>query len=647
MNVRVLLGHCLAVVLTALALCGPAAAQENAAQTVLHMLDYVGVDYAGAVEGGKVKDEGEFKEMVEFTTEAVTLLGALPANPQRAALVAEARKLARMVENKAAPGEVAAAAGKLRWAVIAAYNVTVAPKAAPDLAAGAKLYQSQCAACHGAEGKGDGPAGAKLDPAPANFHDRERMAQRSVYGLYSTITLGVKGTSMAPFGQLGEQERWALAFHVAGMGAAPADRVRGEKLWREGQGRQAFPDLANLATLSHDEMQARYGEEAAAVWSYLVGQPDAVTRGKPGPIDLSLAKLEEALAAYRAGDRAAALQLAITAYLEGFELAEASLRNVDEPLMIETEREMIALRAMIADGKPLPEVEQRHAKVRSLLEQSRERLSGDSLSPGATFTSALIILLREGLEAILVLAAILAFLVKTSRRDALPYVHAGWIGALLLGALTWFAASYVIGVSGASREITEGVTALLSAAILVYVGLWLHGKAYAHRWREFIREQIDTALGKRTMWAMAAVSFLAVYREVFETVLFYEALWAQTGSAGQGALLGGIAVGTVLLVATAWAIFKYSVRLPIGPFFAVTSVLLAAMAVIFAGQGIAALQEAGQVPISSVDFVRVPALGIFPTVQSLGMQVAVLVLLGAGFLIAGRGGRDGQETKEA
>ena len=161
------------------------------------------------------------------------------------------------------------------------------------------------------------------------------------------------------------------------------------------------------------------------------------------------------------------------------------------------------------------------------------------------------------------------------------------------------------------------MTALLAAAMLIYVGFWLHSKAYAHAWSRFIKEQVGAALEKKTLWAMAGVSFLAVYRELFEIVLFYQALWAQAGADGRHALLGGIAAAAVLLAAIGWAIFKYSVRLPIGPFFAVMSVLLALMAVVFAGNGAAALQEAGVLGADPVEFVSVPALGVHPTLQTL------------------------------
>ena len=623
--------------LLAFALIGaPVMAQDNAAQTILHMLDYVGVDYPEAVDDGKVKNEDEFKEMVEFTTQVVGLLETLPANPQQPALVADAEQLASMVRMKRSASEIAAFARKLRWAVVGAYNVSVAPKSAPDLKAGAKRYQALCAACHGAEGGGDGAAGAKLEPAPSDFLDRNRMAQRSIYGLYNTITLGVEGTGMASYRHLSEEERWALAFHVANFPIAAEDRSIGEALWITGKGRQAFPGIDNVATLSRNEVRERFGDEAVAMQNYLIGHPQSVSRVKHSPIAFSLEKLDEALAAYRKGDRAAAQQLAISAYLEGFELAEASLTNIDAALTREVEAEMMALRALIARGAPLHEVAAQHGKVEAVLKSARDRIAGVGPSAGTTFVSSFLILLREGLEAILVLAAIIAFIIRANRREALPYVHAGWGSALVLGVVTWIIATYAIGISGANREVTEGVTALLAAAMLVYVGFWLHRKAYAHAWQSFIQDQVGTALQKKTLWAMALVSFLAVYRELFEIVLFYQALWVQAGDSALGALIAGIAAAAVSLAAIGWAIFRYSIRLPIGPFFAVTSVLLALLAIVFTGNGVGALQEVGVIGVEPIAFVSLPALGVYPTLQTIGAQAVALAIVVSSFWLASR-----------
>ena len=627
--------------IAALLLAVPAFAQGGAdagAQGIVHLLDYVGVDYAGAVEGGQVKSADEYKEMTEFSAQAIERIRTLPANPARPALEADAAKLAGLVAGKAAAQAVAESAAGLRWALIRAYGLRVAPRGAPDPARGAALFAANCAACHGAQGRGDGPAAKGLDPAPANFHDAARMAERSVYGLYNAITLGVQGTSMAPFAGLGEDERWALAFYAANLGAKPQRLLEGEAAWRSAQARAAFPDLASLTAYSENEVRRRAGEPAALALGWLRAHPEAIAAGKPAPIAFARNKLAESLALYRDGNRAAARDAATSAYLEGFELIENSLDNVDKPLRLEIEREMLALRAAIADGAAPAAFEARAAKADALLASAQGRLDAGELSPASAFTTSLMILLREGMEAILLLAAIVAFVAKTGRRDALPYVHAGWIAALAAGVATWLAANSLIDISGANRELTEGVTALVAAAMLLYVGYWLHGKSQARAWANFIRDSVGSALERKTLWAMAGVSFLAVYRELFELVLFYEALWVQAGAEGHAAVLGGIASAAVLLAAAGWGMFKYSLRLPLGPFFSAMSLLLALLAVVFAGQGVAALQEAGVVGASPLGSFAAPMLGVHPTLETLGAQLFAVALIAFGAWAARRPG---------
>ncbi len=320
-------------------------------------------------------------------------------------------------------------------------------------------------------------------------------------------------------------------------------------------------------------------------------------------------------------------------------MIEASLANVDPELMREGERNMMVFRDLIGARAPLEKVEAQAKRATASLERARERLDSAALSPGAVFTSSLVILLREGLEALLVVAAIIAFLTKANRRDALLWVHAGWISAVVLGLATWAVASYAIEISGVQREVTEGVTGLVAAAMLVYVGFWLHNKASMHAWQTFIKDSVGAALASRTLWTMATVSFIAVYREMFETVLFYQALWVQAGEAGRGALAGGLLAAVAALVGIGWGIFRYSLRLPLGPFFNAMSALMCVLAVVLAGKGIAALQESGHVAVTSLDFFALPALGIFPTAQSLGAQLFTLVVVGVGFYLAGRGSR--------
>jgi high-affinity iron transporter len=606
------------------------------AQVILHILDYVGVDYPGAIKDGRVTDQGEYDEQVDFVAQARSLIAQLEPRPETVTLLADADRLVALVRDKRSADEVALLASQLRWAVIKAYAVEVAPKRPPNLAPAGALYAAQCAVCHGAEGRGDGAGGKGLDPPPANFHDGERMAQRSVYSLYSTITLGVSGTGMASFRALTDDQRWALAFYVANLSGDRALARRGAELWQAGHGTQAFPDVASLVTRSAREMDAQRGADAVAVLAYLLQHPEALSAPGGSAIAKSQALLRESLEAYRQGRGRDAQALATSSYLDRFELVEASLDAVDRGLRGEVEAQMTRYRALLRSGAPRTEVEAQASRVDALLERARGLLESASLSRGATFLSAFVILLREGLEAILVVAAIYALLVRAGRRDALPYLHVGWMSALATGGVTWILAAYAIAMSGATREVTEGVSALSAAALLLYVGFWMHGKSQAEAWQAYLDRRLRGALAGRTLWALGLVSFLAVYREVFETVLFYQALAAQAGPNGTVPLAGGVAAGAAALAVLGWLVIRGSVRLPLGLFFRASAIALALLAVVLAGKGIVALQEAGWVPVHEVRFPTWPLVGVYPNLQSLLLQAVLILLIGAGFAYSRR-----------
>lgn len=600
---------------------------DNTAQTIVHMLDYVGVDYPEFVKDGKVLDAEEYKEQQEFSAQAVELLGKLPAVPQQDLLLKLAKQLQGKIGDKAPGTEIAALASDLRWKMISAYRIVVAPRSAPDLKRGEVLYAANCATCHGTEGRGDGPAAKGLNPAPSNFHERERMVQRSIYGLYSTITLGVGGTAMSAYSQLGEDERWALAYYVATLALNAGN---GQALWNNGRGKNEIGNLRAVSTLTDNEVSEKYGAEIAQAFAWLKANPQALAAGKESPIAFSRRLLAESVAAYQAGKKAEAQQLALNSYLEGFELAEASLDTLDRNLRLEVESQMIAYRDMMRRDVPPEQIAKQAEKIDGLLAASAEKLGGGSLTPTTAAVSAFFILVREGLEALLVVAAIIAFLIKANRREALPWIHAGWIGALLLGVVTWFVAAHLVAISGATRELTEGVTALLAAAILLYVGFWLHDKSHAQAWKAFIEKNLGAALAGGKLWMLAGASFLAVYREAFETVLFYQALWQQVGEGAHGSVIIGFLCGAGVLAILAWLILRYGLRLPIGLFFGVCALLMAVLAIVFTGHGVKALQEAGVIAASPVDAIHLPALGIYPTTETLIAQVIVTaVVIGA------------------
>lgn len=602
---------------------------DQSVMTTLHMLDYVGVDYPEFVQDGQVKDAAEYEEQLEFARRVISTLESLPTQDGQPALIEKAKVLQAAIHAKAKGSQITQMTAELSRELLRVYPVVIAPRKAPKLASAAALYETQCASCHGRSGHGDGPlATTAMEPPPANFHEAARQRQRSVFGLYNVITLGVNGTGMPSFAQLSEDQRWALAFYVGQMLYTDAQREAGETLWdTQAPVAKAVPDLKTLTNLTPDQLMAQHGADAEALMAFLRAEPDHADTGA-SPITISRDLLAASLAAYRADNREQAMQLALSSYLEGFELAEAGLSAVDSALMRRVEKGMMQYRQLIQDGAAIESVEAQAASVKQLLDEAEQRMGDGSLSATGSFVGSFVILAREGLEAILVLAAMFAFLRKAERPEGLPWVHAGWIAALVLGVVTWFVATYLIDISGANREKTEGFTALLASIILLSVGLWMHNKSYSNRWQHYVATKMKGALTGGRLWGLTLLAFIAVYREVFETVLFYRALWAQ---GDHTAIVLGFGVAAIALVGIAWAIFYYSMKLPIRQFFSWSSAFIVALAVIFTGKGVAALQEAGAIPVHGVDFVTIPMLGVYPTLQVLLMQVAVLTLVLGGF----------------
>jgi len=610
---------------------GAGAADADVA-TAWRLLDYIAVDYEGAVEDGAIVNQVEYDEQVEFAGTVARTLAGLPEAPGREALAGGVAELAQAIDAREDAGQVAALARRLGAELLAAYPVAVAPARVPDLARGATLYAAQCAACHGAAGDGKGPAAAGLDVPPIDFTDRARARQRSLFALYQATTQGIDGTPMPAFAHLPSDDRWALAFHVGQFAFPAGEAARGQALWQDDAApANAVPDLESLADTTPAELEGRLGAATAdAITAYLRRHPEALAReGAGASLALARTRLAESLAAYRDGDARKASNLALSAYLDGFETVEPALAARDGALLGQVERAMGELRAAIQRGEDATAVQARVERVDELVGSAQSILASGPSSQWSTFLGAATILLREGLEALLIVIAMLAFLRKAERTEVVRYVHAGWIGALVAGVFTWIAATWLIRISGASRELTEGFGSILAAVVLVSVGIWMHGKAHADQWQRYIREKMSQALSGRTAWLLLGLAFIVVYREVFETILFFAALWSQGNG---GALLAGAASAAALLALIAWAMLRFSQRLPIGTFFRYSSWLMAVIAVVLAGKGISALQEAGLVDITPLATVpRMVVLGIYPTLQTILAQVVALVALLAGF----------------
>jgi high-affinity iron transporter len=311
-----------------------------------------------------------------------------------------------------------------------------------------------------------------------------------------------------------------------------------------------------------------------------------------------------------------------------FEQVERSVRAKNPALAAELEAAFAALRTRAAGGATAGELDSIRRQLEAGLEKA-ERVLADGMSPANLFLQSFVILLREGLEAILLVGALMTFLVKMGAAHRKRDVNIGVGAAVAASLLTAFALETIFHLTPARREALEGVTMVVATIVLFYVSYWLLSKMEVAKWNHFVKSKVQDALTSGSGLALASAAFLAVYREGFETVLFYKALFLTAGSTGATMpILAGILLGCVVMVGVYIAINRFGMRLPLKPFFAVTSAFLYYMAFVFAGKGVAELQEGGLLSTTIIPgWPRVPALGIYPTVESLLAQAVLLILL--------------------
>ena len=605
------------------------------AKRIVALIDYIGGDYRNAVQNGKVVNDDEYQEMSEFSSRSLDLFRSLQsAEGDKANIQNDLDALVAHIKNKTGDDAVPELAQRIKDRLIETYQIVTYPKTLPALAAGRDLYLQNCAQCHGEEGKGDGPARETMKPKtppPANFTDAEFMAGLSPFKVFNTTTFGIDNTAMASFAALPEEQRWQLAFYVMALRFSGADAEAGEARL---QGKTVPAELAGaaaLATSSDDELAARIkkhfpGAPAVEVLAYL--RRGMLEKSPADPLLIARTLLGEATRLYGAGEKEKAYQKAIEAYLDGFEMAEPALFARDAALGRSLEARFTQFRNSIRQGISPEELQRQRAEIEASLDQAAAAVaSGDEQYAGYyAFINSLLIIVREGLEAALILAAIIAMLRVMGAPEAIRYVHFGWILALACGVATWLLAQTVLTLSGQHRESMEGFISIFAAAALFYVGYWLHTRTEAKRWQAFLRDRVQNVLSSKRIFGLAGISFFAVYREAFEVVLFYQALWLQNENSHR-AILGGFATGVVVLLIATFAIFKLGLRIPLKYFFGITGTLLYIMAFIFAGTGINQLQAAGWIPVTPVDFPPpVPLLGIYPTVETLVVQGFLLLL---------------------
>ncbi|WP_306569703.1 FTR1 family protein [Faecalispora jeddahensis] len=346
--------------------------------------------------------------------------------------------------------------------------------------------------------------------------------------------------------------------------------------------------------------------------------------------------LDESYDLYVSGEAKAAkekVDVAYYSYYEKLGFEKTVMAHISGNRAATVEYQFSFAKKAINAGSTNEEVKASLDELTRLLREDADQLDGKKESALGVFLASLLIITREGFEAIIIVGAIIAYLVKSGNKEKTGAVYWGSVIALGASVIMAFILNSLSGASGANQEITEGLTMLLAVVVLFYVSNWMVSKSESAAWTSYIEGKVQSSITRGSVFSLAFAAFLAVFREGAETILFYQALLAGTKTYLNMVWLG-LGVGCVALVIIYLLIRFMSIKLPLKPFFLGTSILLFVMSISFVGSGVKELQEGnlvGVTPVSGITSVDI--LGIYPTLETLIPQAVLLALTIVTFVV--------------
>jgi len=608
---------------------------KSSPRALVHILDYMAQDYSGAVANGKIIKQSEYAEQKQFSVSAASMLKELEKAgviKKGSELSAKIQKLQKAINEKADSREIAEIAHNIKNQVIRLTGMKVAPMKWPSLTEGTKLYGQYCVSCHGANGDGNGKLASSLNPKPADFLHGERAPSLSPFQAFNTIKMGVSGTAMPSFKNLSDQQVWDLAFYIKSIhakGQFPKLSGKDKKQLRQLRSKISLEQVATLndSQLRNLLTKKQFDHPKKGLAELRLADNKDITGSS-----LAIARklLKEVKKEYAAGNVAAARKKAVMAYLNGIEPVEPALRAHAPGLIYNLEQQMTSIRSDIEANVSLDKLTASIQTADASIQKAGSVLQTNNSSPWFAFFMAASILLREGLEAFLIILAILGVINAIGDKKAALWVHGGWILAVLFGVVAWFFTDWIIslGFGPVHRELMEGSVSLIAVVVLLYVGFWLHSKTEVNKWKEFIDVRVKNMLKGGNLIGLASIAFFAVFREALESVLFLSALSIEGGANNKFAVGAGAAAAILTVILLGALALRFSAKLPLRKLFKYSSFMLGLLSVILVGKGIHSLQEIGWLSSTNTPFnFHISLIGIYPTLQTIIAQLIIVGIL--------------------
>jgi high-affinity iron transporter len=356
-------------------------------------------------------------------------------------------------------------------------------------------------------------------------------------------------------------------------------------------------------------------------------------------IDTIRIKLDQVITVYNQNDTSDALATARSAYLDSYENIEIPLRPIDPDFTLEMEIKFAELRNLISSNAPSDQVVSKVYELKTGLDESERFVSGIGVvAPVIAFSSSFSIIFREGLESALIIGAILTYLEASRNEKFKKHVYAGIVLAIGLTVVTWLIAEFLIEISGAQRELIEAIAGISAVAVLFWVSFWVLNKIETKKWIEFVKAKVWQATATGSFMVFILLAFFTVYREGFETVLFYQALFS-FAKYMELYVLAGMVLGLAIIIAVVFIIRKLGKKLPLRVLFGLTMGVGAFMSITFLGNALREFQELGWLSTTHL-FGIIPRLdiniatmtGIHPTLETVVGQLILLAIYVVGSL---------------
>jgi high-affinity iron transporter len=575
---------------------------QDKVKKIVMMLNIAAKEFADGVVDGKIVIAPEYEESQVFLQQATERYSRasqeIGDKAKAETLGQHFPELMEMIITKVESQKVWDKVNQINTQLMSTFGIKInkLPITPVSLSNGKKIFETNCAVCHGMKGHGDGPLAKEFDPSPAILSNPKLTgdANTTAYDNFEVINVGIANTKMISWADhLSETQIWNVTYYLRSFSNANV---------------QLPPVNKDLATL---ELGSNSGKEIS----------DQVMIEVRGQLADSLKKFKEE----KLEDAA---ETAFDAYMT-YEKIESNLLTRDRDLGIKIESAFSRYRGEIKRGATLEYVEKLNNEILLDLSKGLELLKNEVGFSGL-FIQSLSIIVREGFEVILIIAALIAFLRKSRNEARIKSIHIGVVVGILASFLTAYIIHEILHLSAVNQEVLEGWIMIVAVAILFSVSYWLVSKIDNKKWQEYINKTMRGALSKGNIWTLSVVAFITVYREGFETVLFYKALFLYAGESTSG-IISGFFAGCVILAGVFYLINYIGLRIPIKWFFGFTSALLYYMAFTFMGKGIHVLQMGEQVSMTIAENLpSISWLGMYPTWETFIGQA----ILAAAFIFA-------------